>query len=232
MRTLRWLFVGVTCLLLATPMQSMAQDKELKKEATSMNDVVKRIFSPYWDLSLHGGLRAIRFGGEVKLAGWGFGPALDGYGWTGSDDWGLGYVLGGAYEIPEIALRVALTWGSATEIEVESVETHVLDPASGSFGTVRSRTDITMPHIGGRALADRLVQQYPSLAVIFMSGHRQESLVENGRLDSDVLFLQKPFSRDALAHTIRAALEGRPSAGHPYMNSSDESRALQHKLES
>jgi long-subunit fatty acid transport protein len=95
--------------------------------------------------SVHGGLRAIRFGGEAELAGWGFGPALDGYAWNGSDDWGLGYLLGGAYEIQEIALRVALTYGSRTDIEVRSVETHVFDPASGSFGTVRSRTEITMP---------------------------------------------------------------------------------------
>jgi two-component system, cell cycle sensor histidine kinase and response regulator CckA len=68
-------------------------------------------------------------------------------------------------------------------------------------------TDITMPHIGGRALADRLAQQYPNLAVIFMSGHRKESLVEDGRLNPDVPFLQKPFSRATLAHTLRAALE-------------------------
>ena len=54
-------------------------------------------------------------------------------------------MLGGAYEIPEIALRVALTYGSKTDITVKSVETHVFDPATGTFGTVRSETDITMP---------------------------------------------------------------------------------------
>src|SRR5262249_3574200 len=46
-------------------------------------------------------------------------------------------------------------------------------------------TDMTMPHIGGGSLADRLAQQYPSLAVIFMSGHRKESLVEDGKLEPD-----------------------------------------------
>ena len=94
---------------------------------------------------MHGGLRAIRFGGEAELAGWGFGPVLDGYRWESSDEWGLGYVLGGAYEIPEIALRVALTYSSKTDITVESVETHVFNPATGTFGSVRSETDITMP---------------------------------------------------------------------------------------
>jgi hypothetical protein len=57
MRTLRWLFVGVTCALLAAPMPSMAQDKgELKKEATSLNDIIGKLLTPYWDISLHGGL--------------------------------------------------------------------------------------------------------------------------------------------------------------------------------
>lgn len=69
------------------------------------------------------------------------------------------------------------------------------------------RTDITMSHIGGRVLAERLAQQYLDLAVIFMSGHRKQSLVEDGRLNPDVPFLQKPFSRAMLAHTVRAALE-------------------------
>ena len=75
---------------------------------------------------MHGGLRAIRFGGEVDARRLRLRRRLlDGYGWNGSDDWGLGYVLGGAYEIPEIALRVALTYGSETDITVDSVETHV-----------------------------------------------------------------------------------------------------------
>ncbi len=105
--------------------------------------LLRYALGPRW--SLHGGLRAIRFGGEATLKGWGFGPALDGYSWEGDDAWGLGYVAGAAYEVPEIALRVALTYGSRTELTLDSVETHVLDPATGTFGTVSSETAITMP---------------------------------------------------------------------------------------
>jgi two-component system, cell cycle sensor histidine kinase and response regulator CckA len=76
-------------------------------------------------------------------------------------------------------------------------------------------TDITMPYIGGGSLADRLAQQYPNLAVIFMSGHRQESLVEDGRLGPDALFLQKPFSRAELARMVRAALEAQAARASP-----------------
>ena len=58
MRTLRWLFVVVTCLLLAAPTRSMAQEKgELKKEAENLGkDILKRLFSPRWDIHVHGGL--------------------------------------------------------------------------------------------------------------------------------------------------------------------------------
>jgi long-chain fatty acid transport protein len=85
-------------------------------------------------LSLHGGLRAQRFGGEATLAGTGYGP-LAGYTWTGDADWGLGTVFGAAYERPEIALRVALTWGSAIA--------HDLDAEENFFGP--TTTEVTMP---------------------------------------------------------------------------------------
>ncbi len=86
--------------------------------------------------SVHGGLRAERFGGAVTLAGSAFDAVgLGGYKWTGDPDWGLGYVIGGAYERPEIALRVALTYGS--EIR------HSLKAEENFFGA--SVTDITMP---------------------------------------------------------------------------------------
>jgi long-subunit fatty acid transport protein len=84
--------------------------------------------------SLHGGLRAQRFGGEATLDGRGYGR-LAGYAWTGDPDWGFGYVLGGAFEVPEIALRVALTYGSAIE--------HRLDADENFFGP--TTTEVTMP---------------------------------------------------------------------------------------
>lgn len=84
--------------------------------------------------SVHGGLRAERFGGEAFLDGPGYGP-LAGYEWRGDPDWGLGFVVGGAFEIPEIALRVALTYGS--EID------HDLGATESFFGP--TTTPVTMP---------------------------------------------------------------------------------------
>lgn len=84
--------------------------------------------------SLHGGIRLERFGGEATLDGWAYGP-LAGYNWTGDPGWGAGFVAGAAYEIPEIALRVALTYGSAIR--------HEIDGDENFFGP--STTPVTMP---------------------------------------------------------------------------------------
>ena len=70
---------------------------------------------------IHGGLRAIRFNTDVHLDGPGFGP-LAGYDWQAGDDWGIGAVIGGSWEKPEIALRVALTYSSEAKIEAQGVE--------------------------------------------------------------------------------------------------------------
>ena len=103
-----------------------------QSESFGVTGLVRFRIDPRW--SLHGGLRAQRFGGDATLDGWGYGP-LAGYAWTGDPDWGLGYVLGGAFEIPEIALRVALTYGS--EIR------HELDATENFFGP--TTTAVTMP---------------------------------------------------------------------------------------
>ena len=92
-------------------------------------------------VSLVGGLRATDLDGHVGLSGPAFGP-LAGYDWKGDRDWGLGYVLGAAYEIPAIALRIALTYSSETKHELDSRE--VLPLAVGGM-VVGSRTEVVMP---------------------------------------------------------------------------------------
>ena len=118
--------------------------RSARPQSLGVTGLLRYAVTPRW--SVHGGLRAIRFGGEVTLAGWGFGPVARRL--RVERHRRLGPRLRGwaaATRFPEIALRVALTYGSRTDITVDSVETHVFDPATGGFGTVRSRTDITMP---------------------------------------------------------------------------------------
>jgi CheY-like chemotaxis protein len=69
-------------------------------------------------------------------------------------------------------------------------------------------TDVMMPELTGRQLADRLTASRPGLNVLYMSGYAEDAIVHHGRLDPDTAFLQKPFSPETLSHTVRAVLDG------------------------
>jgi two-component system cell cycle sensor histidine kinase/response regulator CckA len=70
-------------------------------------------------------------------------------------------------------------------------------------------TDVVMPGINGRILADQLVQLRPEIKVVYMSGYTGQTVGAHGILDPGSLFLQKPFTRDALARKLRDALDNR-----------------------
>ncbi len=69
-------------------------------------------------------------------------------------------------------------------------------------------TDVVMPEMNGRDLAARLHEMYPQLKVLFMSGYTANTIAHHGVLDAGVHFIEKPFSREALAAQVKAALEG------------------------
>ena len=70
-------------------------------------------------------------------------------------------------------------------------------------------TDLVMPNIGGRELAQRLMPLRPRMKVLFMSGYSEHSALdsENEEMDPSATILQKPFSLDALARNVRRVLD-------------------------
>ena len=67
-------------------------------------------------------------------------------------------------------------------------------------------TDIVMPDINGKKLADEAATLCPSLKVLFMTGFTKNAIVHNGVLDPGVNFLAKPFTSEELARKVREAI--------------------------
>jgi CheY-like chemotaxis protein len=67
-------------------------------------------------------------------------------------------------------------------------------------------TDVVMPGMNGRELADAALQSRPGLKVLFMTGYSRNAIVHQGRLDPGVSLIQKPFSQSLLATRIRKML--------------------------
>ncbi|MCF7817657.1 MAG: response regulator [Kiritimatiellales bacterium] len=101
---------------------------------------------------------------------------------------GLGYTLLSA-ESPEEALRLS---GLHPEI-------HLL------------LTDVVMPGMNGRELADKIRESNLGIQVLFMSGYTADILVDRGVREDHMAFIAKPFSRDELADKLRTLLDARPS---------------------
>jgi len=68
-------------------------------------------------------------------------------------------------------------------------------------------SDIVMPKMSGRELAERLLSKNPAMKVLFMSGYTDEAIVRHGVLDKEVEFLQKPFTPDVLGRKVREILD-------------------------
>jgi two-component system cell cycle sensor histidine kinase/response regulator CckA len=69
-------------------------------------------------------------------------------------------------------------------------------------------TDVVMPEMNGRQLAERLTQSCPGLKVLFMSGYTANVIARHGVLDGNVQLVEKPLSESTLADKIRDVLAG------------------------
>jgi PAS domain S-box-containing protein len=103
--------------------------------------------------------------------------------------------------------RDILASSGYTVLESQDVE-DALRIAERQDGTVHLLlTDVVMPHMSGRALAEAVKRFRPDVKVLYMSGYTDNAIVHHGVLDPGTALLQKPFTPAALARKVREVLD-------------------------
>ena len=69
-------------------------------------------------------------------------------------------------------------------------------------------TDVVMPKMNGRQLAEELRRSRELIPILYTSGYPDDAIAQHGILSPGLEFLQKPYTLSALAHKVRAVLDG------------------------
>lgn len=86
-------------------------------------------------------------------------------------------------------------------------------------------TDVVMPGMNGKELADRLSAERTGLRVLYVSGYTDHAVVRHGVLEEGIAFLSKPFDMSSLARTVREVLDsGRVVGRRSESNAAPDSR--------
>ncbi len=104
-------------------------------------------------------------------------------------------------------LAIAILNRAGYTVLPASSPTEAIDLARRSEGIDLLLTDVVMPGMNGRELADRIRSERPGLRVLFMSGYTDDVILHHGVLAPGVAFLQKPLTPDSLTRKLRQALE-------------------------
>jgi two-component system, cell cycle sensor histidine kinase and response regulator CckA len=115
-------------------------------------------------------------------------------------------------QVRSLVRRCLVTHGYTVIEAHDGVE--ALRMAAAHFGELDLLvTDMVMPNISGKELAQRLLMERPNLRVLYMSGYSDEAIGRHGELTPGAVFLQKPVAPDALVRAVRAALDSELAVG-------------------
>jgi CheY-like chemotaxis protein len=105
-----------------------------------------------------------------------------------------------------------------TRLGLEALGYHVVEAAEGAEAIAIAKdlslpihlllTDVIMPRMTGREIAQAVQEVRPGIKVVYMSGYTDDAVVRQGVQSAELVFLQKPFTTHALATKIRTALDG------------------------
>ncbi|HMK22039.1 MAG TPA: PAS domain S-box protein, partial [Terriglobales bacterium] len=95
---------------------------------------------------------------------------------------------------------------------------HVIEAENGLAGMKQTEsysgkidlliTDVVMPGMSGRELAQRVAAARPDIKVLYLSGYTEDAIIHEGALDPGTAFLQKPFTLHGLARKVHEVLHG------------------------
>jgi signal transduction histidine kinase/ActR/RegA family two-component response regulator len=111
-----------------------------------------------------------------------------------------------------LALRVLRRVGY-TVLEAQSSRQAIALGASHPYRIDLLLTDVVMPDLSGRTVAERLTAHRPDLRVLYMSGYTDDDVMRRGITAVQTQFIQKPFLPDALVRRVREALDASPPSG-------------------
>jgi CheY-like chemotaxis protein len=106
-------------------------------------------------------------------------------------------------------VRLVLTSRGYTVLEARNGEDAILQHEMHKGSLHLLLTDVIMPDMSGRELAERLAPFHREMAVLYMSGYTDDAIARHGILEAGTAFIQKPFTPEALARKVREVLDAR-----------------------
>lgn len=109
-------------------------------------------------------------------------------------------------ELVRSLVRMILTGLGYKVLEAESGKAGLAICKSYEYPIDLLLTDMVMPGMSGRELKDCVTESRPEIKTLLMSGYTEESIIQSGQVNTEIAFIEKPFTPDSLARKVREVL--------------------------